>query len=100
MSTAAPKEAPAPGKQNKWDILTPICLPGAGGLGLFPPVDIVCLVAWLQAGTERAFTGKTVDGTPHDSKRKGTYVSAVGGLPLFRSGRSSHLSAAGSGFYD
>jgi peptide methionine sulfoxide reductase MsrB len=39
----------------------------------------------LQAGTERAFTGKTVDGTPHDSKRKGVYVSAVGGLPLFSS---------------
>jgi hypothetical protein len=40
----------------------------------------------LQAGTERAFTGKTVDGSPHDNKRKGTYVSAVGGLPLFSSG--------------
>ncbi|KAL4449399.1 hypothetical protein ABPG77_007043 [Micractinium sp. CCAP 211/92] len=39
----------------------------------------------LQAGTERAFTGKTVDGSPHDNKRKGIYVSAVGGLPLFSS---------------
>jgi peptide methionine sulfoxide reductase MsrB len=39
----------------------------------------------LEAGTERAFTGRTVDGTPHDSKRRGTYVSAVGGLPLFKS---------------
>jgi peptide-methionine (R)-S-oxide reductase len=39
----------------------------------------------LQQGTERAFTGKTVDGAPHDNKRKGVYVSAVGGLPLFSS---------------
>jgi methionine-R-sulfoxide reductase len=39
----------------------------------------------LQHGTERAFTGKTVDGTPHDSKKKGIYVSALGGLPLFAS---------------
>lgn len=39
----------------------------------------------LQAGTERAFTGTTVDGTSHDNKRKGLYVSAVGGLPLFSS---------------
>ncbi|KAL6772065.1 MSRB4 [Auxenochlorella protothecoides x Auxenochlorella symbiontica] len=39
----------------------------------------------LASGTERAFTGKTVDGTPHDSKAKGLYVSAVGGLPLFSS---------------
>jgi peptide-methionine (R)-S-oxide reductase len=39
----------------------------------------------FNAGTERAFTGKTVDGTPHDNKRRGTYVAAVGGLPLFTS---------------
>lgn len=39
----------------------------------------------LEHGTERAFTGKTVDGTPHDNKRKGIYVSALSGLPLFES---------------
>jgi len=33
-----------------------------------------------KAGTERAFTGRT-----WDEHRKGTYVSVVGGLPLFRS---------------
>ena len=33
-----------------------------------------------KAGTERAFTGKT-----WDEHRPGLYVSAVGGLPLFRS---------------
>lgn len=39
----------------------------------------------LEAGTERAFTGKTVNGYGHDSKATGTYVSAIGGLPLFTS---------------
>ncbi|KAI7842722.1 hypothetical protein COHA_003652 [Chlorella ohadii] len=49
----------------------------------------------LQAGTERAFTGMTVDGSPHDNKRKGTYVSAVGGLPLFS---SEHKYDSGTGW--
>lgn len=39
----------------------------------------------LKAGTERAFTGKTVNGYGHDNKARGVYVSAVGGLPLFKS---------------
>lgn len=39
----------------------------------------------LQSGTERAFTGRTVDGAPYDEKRPGLYVGSVGGLPLFRS---------------
>eukprot|EP01025_Chloroclados_australasicus_P032201 TRINITY_DN3262_c0_g1_i3.p2 TRINITY_DN3262_c0_g1~~TRINITY_DN3262_c0_g1_i3.p2 ORF type:complete len:218 (-),score=21.66 TRINITY_DN3262_c0_g1_i3:491-1144(-) len=39
----------------------------------------------LKAGTERAFSGKTTNGYSHDNKQKGTYVSAIGGLPLFRS---------------
>lgn len=39
----------------------------------------------LKAGTERAFTGKTVNGYPHDNKKRGVYVSAIGGLPLFHS---------------
>lgn len=39
----------------------------------------------LKAGTERAFTGVTVDGAPWDNKRKGVYVSAVSGVPLFTS---------------
>ncbi len=39
----------------------------------------------LKAGTERAFTGKTVNGYSHDNKKKGVYVSAIGGLPLFTS---------------
>jgi peptide methionine sulfoxide reductase MsrB len=39
----------------------------------------------LQAGTERAFSGKTVNGYSHDTKAKGTWVSAVSGVPLFSS---------------
>lgn len=39
----------------------------------------------LKAGTERAFTGKTVNGYVHDNKKRGVYVSAIGGLPLFHS---------------
>jgi hypothetical protein len=39
----------------------------------------------FAAGTERAFTGKTVNGFPHDNKARGVYVGAVGGLPLFSS---------------
>jgi methionine-R-sulfoxide reductase len=34
-------------------------------------------------GTEPPFTGKTVDGTSYDSTLPGTWVCAVGGLPLF-----------------
>lgn len=39
----------------------------------------------LEEGTERAFTGRTVNGYPQDNKQKGLYVSAIGGLPLFSS---------------
>jgi len=34
-------------------------------------------------GTEPPFSGKTIDGTPHDCKEPGTWACAVGGLPLF-----------------
>lgn len=39
----------------------------------------------FSAATERAFTGRTVDGLSHDNKQSGVYVGAVSGLPLFRS---------------
>ena len=39
----------------------------------------------LGSGTERAFSGSTVNGFPHDNKASGVYVGAVGGLPLFSS---------------
>jgi len=39
----------------------------------------------FQAGTERPFTGETINGYPQDNKLSGTYVSAVSGVPLFSS---------------
>ncbi|GIL86853.1 hypothetical protein Vretimale_15596 [Volvox reticuliferus] len=39
----------------------------------------------LEHGTERAFTGSTINGYSHDNKQQGVYVSALGGLPLFSS---------------
>lgn len=45
----------------------------------------VCRKVALGSGTERAFSGQTVNGYPHDNKKPGLYVSAVGGLPLFSS---------------
>jgi methionine-R-sulfoxide reductase len=39
----------------------------------------------LEAGTERAFSGQTANGYPHDCKSDGVYVCAVGDLPLFDS---------------
>lgn len=39
----------------------------------------------MGSGTERAFTGQTVNGYPHDNKKAGLYVAAIGGLPLFSS---------------
>ncbi len=53
------------------------------------PYALCCLpiprYVTLEQGTERAFSGKTADGLPWDNKGKGTYVSAIGGLPLFKS---------------
>lgn len=39
----------------------------------------------IGSGTERAFTGETVNGYSHDNKQAGLYVAAIGGLPLFSS---------------
>ena len=46
-------------------------------------------------GTEPPFTGKTVDGTSHDCKEPGTWVCAIGGLPLFS---TEHKFESGSGW--
>ena len=48
-----------------------------------PALD--CRNVALDQGTERAFTGKTVNGYSHDTKARGVWVSAIGGLPLFDS---------------
>lgn len=39
----------------------------------------------FQAGTERAFTGKTTNGYAWDNPEEGVYVSPVSGAPLFSS---------------
>ena len=49
----------------------------------------------FAAGTERAFTGKTINGFPHDNKASGVYVGAVGGLPLFSSNTKFDSGALG-----
>lgn len=54
----------------------------------------------FNAGTEHAFTGKTVDGHSWDSKQKGIYVGAVGGLPLFSSDVKYESGTGWPSFYD
>ena len=39
----------------------------------------------LESGTERAFSGETVNGYSHSNKAPGMYTGSVGGLPLFSS---------------
>ena len=39
----------------------------------------------LEANTERSFTGQTTNGYSHDNKKKGTYVGAISGKPIFTS---------------
>ena len=39
----------------------------------------------LSAATERAFTGTTTNGYSHDNKKKGVYVGAISGSPVFQS---------------
>lgn len=53
----------------------------------------------LNQGTERAFTGTTVNGYSHDNKKKGTYVSAIGGLPLFSSNTKFNSGTGWPSFY-
>jgi peptide methionine sulfoxide reductase MsrB len=53
----------------------------------------------LNQGTERAFTGRTADGLPWDHKGKGTYVSAIGGLPLFSADHKFNSGTGWPSFY-
>lgn len=53
----------------------------------------------LDQGTERAFTGVTADGFKWDNKAKGTYVSAIGGLPLFTSDTKFNSGTGWPSFY-
>lgn len=53
----------------------------------------------LHHGTERAFSGKTINGYSHDNKERGVYVSAVGGLPLFSSDTKFESGSGWPSFY-
>lgn len=59
----------------------------------------MCSKVVFNQGTERPFTGKTVNGYSHDNKQKGTYVSAVGGLPLFSSDTKFESGTGWPSFY-
>mmetsp|Transcript_6146 Transcript_6146/g.20709 ORF Transcript_6146/g.20709 Transcript_6146/m.20709 type:complete len:208 (+) Transcript_6146:1146-1769(+) len=60
-------------------------------LQLATPLPATSRRVLIQHGTERAGTGQSVPfgkaapSVPHSNKKKGTYVCAVGGLPLFHS---------------
>lgn len=60
-----------------------ICIKQA--IVLLSSCRVLCRRVAVGSGTERAFTGETVNGFPHDNKKSGLYVAAIGGLPLFSS---------------
>ena len=45
----------------------------------------MCSNVALESGTERAFSGETVNGYSHSHKAPGLWTGSVGGLPLFSS---------------
>jgi len=53
----------------------------------------------IGSGTERAFTGQTINGYSHDNKQKGMYVSALGDLPLFSSSTKFNSGTGWPSFY-
>lgn len=54
----------------------------------------------LFHGTERPFTGQTVNGYSHDSKEDGVYVSAIGDLPLFDAKAKFNSGTGWPSFYE
>eukprot|EP01025_Chloroclados_australasicus_P063835 TRINITY_DN8459_c0_g1_i1.p2 TRINITY_DN8459_c0_g1~~TRINITY_DN8459_c0_g1_i1.p2 ORF type:complete len:181 (-),score=17.21 TRINITY_DN8459_c0_g1_i1:331-873(-) len=54
----------------------------------------------LESGTERAFTGATVNGYAHDNKLDGVYVCAIGELPLFDSKAKFESGTGWPSFYE
>merc|ERR1712087_316669 len=53
----------------------------------------------LSAMTERPFTGKTINGYSHDNKKKGMYVGAISGAPLFDSSAKYDSGTCWPSFY-
>merc|ERR1719152_193420 len=53
----------------------------------------------LSAATEQSFTGTTTNGYPHDNKKKGTYVGAISGAPVFESATKYDSGTGWPSFY-
>ena len=53
----------------------------------------------LSAATERPFSGTTTNGYAHDNKRRGVYVGAISGAPLFQSGAKYESGTGWPSFY-
>ena len=53
----------------------------------------------LSAQTERAFTGQTTNGYYHDNKKKGTYIGAISGAPVFESSAKYDSGTGWPSFY-
>ena len=53
----------------------------------------------LSAATERPFSGTTTNGYAHDNKKKGVYVGAISGTPLFESGAKYDSGTGWPSFY-
>ena len=53
----------------------------------------------LSAATERPFSGTTTNGYAHDNKKKGVYVGAISGSPLFESGAKYDSGTGWPSFY-
>ena len=54
----------------------------------------------LSAATERAFTGTTTNGYSHDNKKRGVYVGAISGSPVFQSSAKYESGTGWPSFYE
>ena len=54
----------------------------------------------VEQGTERSFTGETVNGYPYSVSEPGVYVSAIGDLPVFSSRTKFDSGTGWPSFYE